>query len=70
MAPSLMLVTNKETIKNLLKSAKISNVNKLFGKDAEFMNKSARYAKRINEKAADLLYTELTQTGLYVNGRG
>lgn len=59
-----------EKNENLLKSAKISNVNKLFGKDAKFAAQSARYAKRINEKAADLLYTELTQTGLYVNGRG
>ena len=52
---------------NLLKSAKVSNIKKLFGKDAEFTTKTSNYAKRINTKAADLIYTELTQTGGHIN---
>lgn len=52
---------------NLLKSADVSDIRALFGKDAEFAAKSSNYAKHINTKAADLIYTELTQTGLYIN---
>lgn len=52
---------------NLLKAADVSDIKKLFGKDAEFAAKSANYAKRMNAKAADLIYTELTQKGKHVN---
>ena len=52
---------------NLLKSADVANIKKLFGKDAQFATKSANYAKRMNAKAADLIYTELTQKGQNIN---
>lgn len=52
---------------NLLKSANVSNIKKLFGEDAAFSNKSYNFAKRINAKAADLYYTELTQKGQNIN---
>ena len=55
---------------NLLKSANVSDIKNLFGKDAEFTNKTSNYAKRIHTKAADLIYTELTQTGQFINTRG
>jgi len=56
-----------EKNENLLKSADVSDIKKLFGKDAEFATKLSNYAKRINTKAGDLIYTELTQTGRNVN---
>ena len=52
---------------NLLKSADVADIKKLFGKDAQFATKSANYAKRMNAKAADLIYTELTQKGQNIN---
>lgn len=52
---------------NLLKSADVSDIKKLFGEDAKFATKSSNYAKRMNEKAADLIYTELTQKGQIIN---
>lgn len=52
---------------NLLKAADVSDIKKLFGKDADFTTKTSNYAKRINTKAADLIYTELTQTGRTIN---
>lgn len=52
---------------NLLKSADVSDIRDLFGSDAAFATKSANYAKRINTKAADLIYTELTQKGQTIN---
>ena len=56
-----------EKNENLLKAAKVTKIDKLFGKDAEFTTKSSRYAKRINAIASDLIYTELTQTGTHIN---
>ena len=55
---------------NLLKSADVSDIRKLFDDDAAFASKSSNYAKRINAKAADLIYTEMTQTGLNFNALG
>lgn len=52
---------------NLLKAAKVPNIKKLFGKDAAFATKSSNYAKHMNNKAADLIYTELTQKGRNIN---
>lgn len=52
---------------NLLKSADVADIKKLFGEDAKFATKSSNYAKRMNTKAADLLYTELTQKGQNIN---
>jgi len=52
---------------NLLKAANVSDIRKLFGKDAQFATKSFNYAKRMNIKAADLIYTELTQKGQNIN---
>jgi len=52
---------------NLLKSADVADIKKLFGNDAQFATKSANYAKRMNAKAADLIYTELTQKGQNIN---
>lgn len=52
---------------NLLKSADVAGIRKLFGKDAAFATKSSNYAKRMNTKAADLIYTELTQKGQTIN---
>lgn len=52
---------------NLLKAADVSDVKKLFGKDATFATKSSNYAKRMTSKAADLIYTELTQKGQNIN---
>ena len=52
---------------NLLKAADVPDIRKLFGQDAAFATKSANYAKRMNTKAADLIYTELTQTGSTIN---
>lgn len=52
---------------NLLKSADVSDIRKLFGEDAKFASKSSNFAKRMNAKAADLLYTELTQKGQTIN---
>jgi len=52
---------------NLLKSADVADIRKLFGKDADFATKSSNYAKRMNVKAADLIYTELTQKGQNIN---
>ena len=52
---------------NLLKAADVPDIRKLFGKDAAFATKSANYAKRMNTKASDLIYTELTQTGRNIN---
>lgn len=52
---------------NLLKAADVSDIKTLFGEDAKFATKSANYAKRMNAKAADLIYTELTQKGKNIN---
>lgn len=52
---------------NLLKAAKPANVKKLFGQNADFATKSFNYAKRMNSKATDLIYTELTQKGKNIN---
>lgn len=52
---------------NLLKAADVSDIRELFGEDAGFATKSANYAKRMNAKAADLIYTELTQKGQNIN---
>jgi len=52
---------------NLLKSADVKDIKKLFGEDAKFASKSSNYAKRMNAKAADLIYTELTQKGQTIN---
>lgn len=52
---------------NLLKSAKTANIKKLFGQDANFATKSSNYARRMNSKASDLVYTELTQKGKNIN---
>lgn len=52
---------------NLLKAADVSDIRKLFDDDAQFATKSANYAKRMNAKAADLIYTELTQKGKNIN---
>lgn len=52
---------------NLLKAADVSDIRDLFDKDAKFASRASNYAKHINTKAADLIYTELTQTGLYIN---
>ena len=52
---------------NLLKNASLSDVKKVFSKDAEFTSKVSRYAKRINEKAENVLYTEPTQKGSHIN---
>lgn len=45
---------------NLLKSADLSDVKKLFSKDAEYLNQTSRYAKRIKLKAENALFTEET----------
>lgn len=52
---------------NLLKSADVPDIKKLFGKDARFANQVSNYAKRISSVAADLIYTELTQKGSHIN---
>lgn len=52
---------------NLLKSADVSDIRKLFDEDARFATQSSNYAKRMNAKAADLIYTELTQKGTHIN---
>ena len=52
---------------NLLKKADVADIKKLFGEDATFATKSSNYAKRMNVKAADLIYTELTQKGQTIN---
>lgn len=52
---------------NLLKSADVSDIRDLFDKDAKFANQVSRYAKRIGNIAADLIYTELTQKGSQIN---
>lgn len=51
----------------LLKASSVSEIKTLFGKDAAFSTQAARYAKRINNTAADLVYTELTQKGSTIN---
>ena len=51
----------------LLKNAKPSKIDKLFGKDATFVTKSARYAKKMEAIASGLIYTELTQAGSHIN---
>lgn len=56
-----------EKNENLLKAADVADIRKLFGKDAEFATKSSNYAKHMNAKAADLIYTELTQKGQNIN---
>lgn len=56
-----------EKNENLLKSADVSDIKKLFGKDAQFITKTSNYAKRINAKSADLIYSELTKTGQNIN---
>lgn len=52
---------------NLLKSADVSDIRDLFGKDADFAEKVSRHAKRISMSASDALYTELTQKGTRIN---
>ena len=52
---------------NLLKSADVSDIRDLFGRDAEFGTKTSRYAKHISNAASDLLYTELTKKGSTIN---
>lgn len=52
---------------NLLKSAKVSDMKKLFSQDAEYGSKVSRYAKRMTEKAENLLFTEQTGIGSYIN---
>lgn len=56
-----------EKNENLLKAADVSDIRDLFGQDAEFATRSSNYAKRMNTKAADLIYTELTQKGKNIN---
>lgn len=52
---------------NLLKAADVSDIRDLFDKNAEFSTKVYRHAKHINNAAADLIYTELTQKGAHIN---
>lgn len=52
---------------NLLKKANVADIKKLFGPEAEFADKSHRYAKQIQLKATNALYAEITQTGTHVN---
>ena len=52
---------------NLLKAADVSDICELFGDDAQFATKSFNYAKRMNAKAADLIYAEMTQKGQNIN---
>ena len=52
---------------NLLKAADMSDIRDLFGKDATFATKSSSYAKRMNTKAADIIYSELTKKGQNIN---
>lgn len=56
-----------EKNENLLKAADVSDIRDLFGENAEFATRSFNYAKRMNTKAADLIYTELTQKGKNIN---
>lgn len=43
---------------NLLKSADVSDVKKLFSSDSEYSNQISRYAKRMIVKAEDAIFTE------------
>ena len=43
---------------NLLKSADLSDVKKLFSKDSEYLNQTTRYAKRMITKADNALFSE------------
>ena len=52
---------------NLLKAANVSDIKKLFSSDAEYGNKISRYAKRMTEKAENLIYTEQTGAGSQIN---
>ena len=52
---------------NLLKSADVSDIKKLFSNDAEYNTKISRYAKRMAEKADNLIYTEQTGAGSHIN---
>ncbi len=43
---------------NLLKAADLADVKKLFSKDSEYLNQSSRYARRIQIKAENAIFTE------------